>query len=488
MTALISAAGLQSYGQADSVPPIPPVLNLVSVDPWSGNVEITWLPSPSADVAGYIIYLDKDTQGATELDTLYSESATTYTRTGSGSKYYSESFVVAAFDTADNISPLSNTKRTIYSTAVTDTCNKLITISWNRYLPEPGEILSHTIMYSADGSSFSELTTEGPEATEYVLDEFEVNSQYCFYVTANLTGGLESHSNQACVNTSMRRPPEWINADYATVEGNSAIRLSFTIDPLSERGDFILERSESSSADFTQIHSFSNTYGNISYTDTEADITMVNQYRLVAVNSCNIRSEVSNIASNMVLNSERKESMIRLTWNSYKEWRGSVSSYRIYVTTGSYPEERYTLTPSDTVYDIAYADLMYEAETDKICFMVKAVEGSNPLTENGESDSRVACIYVEERITVPDIFTPDQNSINDFFRPLLSFTPLSYRLVITDIKRRTVFETADHNKEWDGTKGGTPLPEGTYLWFLKTLTPSGKEITRTGTVVIIFNR
>ncbi|HOO99064.1 MAG TPA: gliding motility-associated C-terminal domain-containing protein [Bacteroidales bacterium] len=488
LAAIMSLTGLRLCGQADSVPPIPPVINLVSVDPWSGNVEIAWIPSPSDDVAGYIIYLDRDPEGATELDTLYSPSATSYTRTGSGSKYYSESFVVAAFDTADNVSPLSNKKNTIFSTAVTDTCNKLISISWNQYLAAPEEILSHKIMYSVDGSAFSELTSAGPAATGYVFDEFEVDRLYCFFVNANLTGGLVSRSNQVCVSTSMQRLPEWINADYATVGNDNVVRLSFTIDPLSETGDFILERRSSSSPDFTHIHTFSDTYNNIIYTDTEADIKKVNQYRLVAVNSCNMPSIVSNIASNIVLNSERNETIIRLTWNSYKEWRGYVSSYRIYVSTGGYPEERYTVTPPDTVYEIPYTTLMYEAEGDSICFMVRALEATNPLTVNGESTSMQACIGVEEKITVPDLFTPDHNSINDFFRPVLSFTPQSYRLIITDMNRRTVFETTDHNEEWDGTQGGNPLPGGTYLWFLRTVTPSGREITKTGIVAIIFNR
>jgi gliding motility-associated-like protein len=95
---------------------------------------------------------------------------------------------------------------------------------------------------------------------------------------------------------------------------------------------------------------------------------------------------------------------------------------------------------------------------------------------------------VTEVITVPNAFTPDNNSVNDHFKPVLSFTPIDYKLIITDLRRRTVFETNDFNSEWDGTSGGNPLPAGIYLWYINLMTPSGRKITRTGTVTILFNR
>jgi hypothetical protein len=48
-----------------------------------------------------------------------------------------------------------------------------------------------------------------------------------------------------------------------------------------------------------------------------------------------------------------------------------------------------------------------------------------------------------------------------------------------------LFETKDNLAEWDGTKNGSPLPEGVCLWFLKLTTPSGKVITKTGTITIV---
>jgi gliding motility-associated-like protein len=131
---------------------------------------------------------------------------------------------------------------------------------------------------------------------------------------------------------------------------------------------------------------------------------------------------------------------------------------------------------------------MYKVTGSEVCFTIEEDETSNPFGAAGVSLSNKVCTPVTERISVPNTFTPDHNLVNDTFRPVLSFTPSNYRLVITDIKRRTLFESSDYSEEWDGTINGKALPEGVYMWFLKVVTPSGKTIIKTGTVNIIFNQ
>ncbi len=131
---------------------------------------------------------------------------------------------------------------------------------------------------------------------------------------------------------------------------------------------------------------------------------------------------------------------------------------------------------------------MNEVTGTEICFMIKAYEASNPYSEPGVSSSSVVCIPATENVTVPNTFTPDGNLINDYFRPVMSFTPSGYHLLITDLRRKVLFETRDHEDEWDGMFNGIRVPEGVYLWFLKVGTPAGKTISLTGTVTVIDNR
>jgi gliding motility-associated-like protein len=116
------------------------------------------------------------------------------------------------------------------------------------------------------------------------------------------------------------------------------------------------------------------------------------------------------------------------------------------------------------------------------------MEMSNPHGITGQSISSRICTEPTELITVPNIFTPDNDLINDVFRPVLSFTPLDYQLIITDRKGIVLFESKDFLEVWDGTHNGTPQPQDVFLWFLKVTTPSGKSISKTGTVTIYINR
>jgi gliding motility-associated-like protein len=61
-------------------------------------------------------------------------------------------------------------------------------------------------------------------------------------------------------------------------------------------------------------------------------------------------------------------------------------------------------------------------------------------------------------------------------------------MIISDRQGKTLFETKNYNIPWDGTYNGDPLPQGIYLWSIRVITPSGKTITRTGTIAVYFNR
>jgi len=286
----------------------------------------------------------------------------------------------------------------------------------------------------------------------------------------------------------MQRPPQWINADYATVTNEGKIDLSFTFDQLSEINNFSLERETGATGSYQSIAAFNLGSGSLSYTDNSADIHNVNYYRIAAINNCNLPEKYSNTASNIVLELNRNQDVINLTWNSYRQWNGTIGSDKLLIYTGNGIAESHDLISGDTLFNINYSDLMYKVTGSEVCFTIEEDEASNPFGAAGVSLSNKVCTPVTERISVPNTFTPDHNLVNDTFSPVLSFTPSNYRLVITDIKRRTLFESSDYSEEWDGTINGKALPEGVYMWFLKVVTPSGKTIIKTGTVNIIFNQ
>jgi gliding motility-associated-like protein len=481
-------AGVVS-GQTNCItdPPLSPVLTSVSVDFETGNTALTWTLSTSPDIAAYILYTYKNGDGM-PIDTIWDPAATSYTLSTTATKYFSISYVVAAMRLPRCTSILSDSINSIFEKTSVDTCNKKIVVSWNKYPSFPQKVTGYTVLMSVGGGIFAESGNTNADDTSYVLNDFTIDEEYCFVVRANLEGGKFSTSNKSCLSTKMQRPPQWINADQATINSEGNIALSFTIDPLSELKHFSLERKSADTSSFQEISKPVSVNGSVNYTDIKAKRNIINYYRLSAVNSCNLPVTVSNLASNIVLSLEKAGDNIVLSWNPYRNWLGIISSYKLFINSGKGFEEKDIIPATDTVFKQSYQEIMYEVSGNEVCFYIDASETSNPYGISGESISSTICTSPTEIITVPNVFTPNNDLDNDFFRPVLSFTPVEYHLIISDRQGTILFETRDYLDAWDGSQNGKPQPQGVCLWFLKLTTPSGKIISKTGTVTIIRSR
>jgi gliding motility-associated-like protein len=386
------------------------------------------------------------------IDTVWDPSATSYSLSSTATKYFSVSYVIAAMRLPRCTSIFSNVINSIFEEVSIDTCKKKIAVSWNSYPSFPEKVTAYTVLI------------------------------------ANLENGTFSTSNKLCISTKMQRPPQWINADQATLDSDGKMAISFTIDPLSEIQHFSLERKTGATGTFQEISRPVSVNGSVFYTDLKADTGVINYYRLSAINSCDLPVTISNLASNIVLSLESSGNNIILSWNPYKNWLGTISSYKLFVNSGKGFEEKAVIPASDTIFVQEYKQIMYEVSGNEVCFYINASETSNPHGITGESISSKTCIAPTEKITVPNVFTPDNDLHNDHFRPVLSFTPPEYHLIISNRQGNVLFETKDYLAEWDGSQNGNPQSQGVYLWFLKLTTPSGKKITRTGTITIIRTR
>lgn len=485
---LLSFLSTGAFSQINCItdPPLPPVLTSVSVQPETGNTVFTWTSSPSSGIAAYVLYSYKNGDGM-PIDTVWDPAATSYIYSSTASKYFSVTYVVAAMRLPRCTSIFSNAINSIFEAVVIDTCRNKIAVSWNSYPSVPVKVTDYSVLLSVNGAGYIEAAKITDGSTSFTLNDFIIDADYCFLVRANLEGGKSSSSNKSCVSTKMQRPPRWINADQATLNIQGKVVTSFTIDPLSEIKRFSLERKTGSSGTFQEIAQPVSIDGSVDYSDNQANSDVINYYRLSAINSCNIPVLTSNIASNMVLSLEHTADNIILTWNPYKKWLGLISSYKLFINTGKGFEERNVIPASDTSLVLDYKQLMYEVSGNEICFYISASEVSNPHGIVGESNSSKVCTTPTEIITVPNVFTPNNDLDNDLFRPVLSFTPIEYHLIISDRRGNMLFETRDYLEDWDGSKNGNPEPQGVYLWFLQLTTPTGKVVTKTGTVTIISN-
>jgi len=70
---------------------------------------------------------------------------------------------------------------------------------------------------------------------------------------------------------------------------------------------------------------------------------------------------------------------------------------------------------------------------------------------------------------VPNTFTPDGNSFNQEFIPVMTsgYDPWDYELLIFNRWGEIIFVSRHPKKGWDGTYGGMDCPDGTYIWQIR---------------------
>ncbi|PSK95060.1 gliding motility-associated C-terminal domain-containing protein [Taibaiella chishuiensis] len=80
-------------------------------------------------------------------------------------------------------------------------------------------------------------------------------------------------------------------------------------------------------------------------------------------------------------------------------------------------------------------------------------------------------------IFVPNAFSPNQDNLNDIFRPMLPLTCMGggYRMRIYNRWGETVFESYDLMKGWDGNCKGQPADLGVYYYTIHYRNTKGEE-------------
>jgi len=89
------------------------------------------------------------------------------------------------------------------------------------------------------------------------------------------------------------------------------------------------------------------------------------------------------------------------------------------------------------------------------------------------------------KLFVPSAFTPNGDGLNDLFLVTANFEPSNFDITIFNRSSEKLFHSRSINIGWDGTKYGTALPQGVYLYVIKYATPEGKTETQRGQILLI---
>ena len=102
----------------------------------------------------------------------------------------------------------------------------------------------------------------------------------------------------------------------------------------------------------------------------------------------------------------------------------------------------------------------------------------------GCQDTISKWIKVEDKVVMPNVFSPDGDGVNDVLQ-LTAGGMKEYSLVIFNRFGNEVFNSNDPNQGWDGNTKMGKAPAGTYYYILTAISNSDKDFSQKGFITLI---
>ncbi len=487
--------------RAQSGQPLPPELEAVSVDTATGNVIIEWSDSPSSGLDDIRIYYGIEDQVIIGGDTVTRLAGVVIDSIDHTNNSYihvpddeagTDSWY--AVDVTRGIpvyssSLISNFHRAVQLNVHYDSCLRQMELEWSPYEDWGDELRFYNVYFSNDGDIYNLKARLDQDENGFIHTQLQLDENYCYFIETERSDGLLSTSAIKCKFAQGDQPPDYINADYATVSEGNRVDLSFSMDPMGEINRFGLLRSLEKDAGYIEIARLEEDGSRIMTSNNTDDATNNYYYKLAALNSCLVQEQLSNVASNIVIQAELDKPLVQLSWSAYVDWRGGVDTYDLYrVIQGTGRKQLARLDSLTTGYTDTISNLAGQEIFGQICYYVKATEGdANPYGVKGVSRSNIACIEVLPDIFMPNAFTPNQDGLNDELKPILTFIPADYLFIVYNRLGQKVFETNRPDEAWNGTtNNGNKGPRGTYMYYIKISSSSGYTVEKSGQIHLIY--
>ncbi len=422
-----------------------PVIDNVTIDFTTQEVNVSWHVNNPALVDGYII--KRQIFGETgvidgtfnTIATINDRNITTYIDNGTvygtaSPELNSETYKISAFtNPGPNFGNLSKQSSSIYLHRINfDLCEEENTLKWTSHNEFNTNFGGYRVYFKNQPSDVPTLLTtiNSENDTTYTHESIISNIDYYYYIQAyNSDNSVQTNSNISEITTTMPAVPMIMNADNASVESYQQINISFTVDANAEINSYVLLQSDSINGLYDTLQVYQQGTAKIDYIDNVKSSQLKKYYKVLSINTCNIESRESNIASNILLevtaNSSNKTNT--LNWSNYQTWYGGISNYQVYRSIDGTAFEMITqvggsvTTYKDDISTLVQPQYGNNASKGHFCYYVYATEGAtNPYGIVGNSKSNVSCAHQETVVHIPTAFNPNSgNSKNKEFKHTL---------------------------------------------------------------------
>ncbi|MEQ8705711.1 MAG: gliding motility-associated C-terminal domain-containing protein [Phaeodactylibacter sp.] len=471
----------------DSLIPLPARIRSVSVE--NGSVLINWGSSPSPEVVGYIISREVPGVGSVVLDTVF--AGNTYQDDDASPGAQQETYFIEAIDPCGNKSIVAPPHSTILLEAqdFDDPCIRNVTLAWTPYIGWNNGVAEYQIYEAGDSTSWQLVGTVDGTESEFQYETTENERTYCFSIVAvENNGDQQARSNTVCATAMINDPVETLVMANATVV-NGEIEVSWYWNTNALIDSYTLQRA-SSTSNFAGLltQTPAGPLQNLNtYTDGGINpATDAYLYQVLTTDACGVEV-ISNTAATILLEADGANGVNTLSWTPYTNGQGTLQGYRLFrleagapIEVGFFDPNTFSATDEVDLSDPDQAQACYFLEAEATVDV--GVDPNLPV----KSRSNIACAAQTAKVYVPNAFSPNNDGVNDTFRPYLQFgAPLSYELRIFDRWGGLVFETQDYNNGWEGLRNSEPLNVGAYAYLLRIGQADGTIIERSGEIYLV---
>ena len=482
----VSRSNIFSAVFRDTEPPPIPVLDSVSIDPYTGEVLLGWNESPAEDAGGYVIYNVLPTINDT-LAFVTGREITDYIDTSFDPCLENRSYALAARDTCWNISPGSYAipQRTILLGEVDfDPCKLENHLGWSAYINMSPPLAGYRIYLSQNGGPFEVLAILNAETTGYTHQGLVPGSSYNYFVRAFSEGEMVTSTScfRELTTWQYRQPFENAMAN-ASVYQDESVELTLWPDTFAFVPTVLLYRATEPGGPWELLDSIDLAGEEVVYYDdpaAEVDLQSY-YYRSSLIDSCGNEVLTSDWCRTILLEGAKLgDSRNELIWNAFEGWPAGVAEYRIY---RAYDDESFILAGSVGGTTLSYIDDagVLQGEFSRLRYLVEAVDGG-PDDRNSFSNSII--LDYQPVIFLPNAFRP--GGYNPEFRPVGTFALFAeYRMEVFNRWGEMIFSTDDFGRGWDGLYKGSEAPPGVYVCLVSYRSTTGEAVTLKSTFVLI---
>jgi gliding motility-associated-like protein len=469
----------------DNTAPDNSQIDSVSINLTTQKAIIGWSRNSSIDTKGYLIYHvtgSNDVIGSTEQ--------TQYLDNGSRNPTAaSVSYSIAAYDSCQNTSLISETHRTIFLNSQYNKCNKTISLSWTNYIG--WQVSEYQIFRSINAGNFELVGTVISNINQFTYNFNSFGDSYCFFIRAIKFDRTSSSSSiSTCINTPLIVESKNSYVAKASIQNNH-IEISLVTETSTSLQNILLYKSENNGA-FQLYQTINNTGGTINLIDKNVRVDKYTySYYFTTQGPCNFIFDTSQIATTVLLKVNQIEAEVQeLNWNVYNAFiKGTQNQEILLGNSMDYNKSSpWNIVQQNNITNTSFTDKSQFSENfQRLCYCIKSIENTPNTLFNRQdtSYSNVVCVDAE-----PIVYFPNAIQINGFntvFKPKgLFLNNKESSVYIYNRWGELVHTVNDLGIGWDGKDlKGDYVQSDIYIYRATIVGINGKKLNFNGTISVL---